>query len=324
MQVASSMMFHSDVPKRFWSDVVQTACYLINRVPTKILKNLSPFEVLNKNKPHIDHLRVFGCLCYCLVPGEQRSKLEAKSTKGMFIGYSVTQRGYKCYDPVTRRVMVSRDVKFVESRGYYEEKKWEDLEDLSQATPDKAATLRIVLEKLGINMSQVQEPRREEASKQAERTTPLDHERANGSESGEQEQNQEDSGYHDQDATQEVESTGGDEQEESTGENVTQSSEIEQEKSTSMEEQVQIETQTDEQVQPLRRSTRIKKDPSNWVNTRVYYNAQAVEHPSQAVCSFAEFPEEHCAFMISLDESYVPRTYEEAMMQEEWRDSVTD
>src|SRR5690606_27713775 len=168
------------------------------------------------------------------------------------------------------------------------------------------------------------EPRREEASKQAERITPLDHERGNGSESGDQEQNQEDSGYHDQDATQEVESTGGDEQEESTGENVTQSSGIEQEKSTSMEEQVQIETQTEEQVQPLRRSTRIKKDPSNWVNTRVYYNAQAVEHPSQAVCSFAEFPEEHCAFMISLDESYVPRTYEEAMMQEEWRDSVTD
>src|SRR5690606_24744027 len=62
MEVARSMMFHSNVPKRFWSDAVQTACYLINRVPTKILKNMSPFEVLNKNKPHIDHLRVFGCL----------------------------------------------------------------------------------------------------------------------------------------------------------------------------------------------------------------------------------------------------------------------
>src|SRR5690606_40151470 len=94
----------------------------------------------------------------------------------------------------------------------------------------------------------------------------------------------EDSDYHDQDATQE---------EESTGENLT--SGVEQEKSTSMEEQVQMETQTEEQVQPLRRSTRIRKDPSNWVNTRVYYNAQDVEHPSQAVCSFAEFTEEHCA-----------------------------
>ena len=70
MEVARSMMFHANVPKRFWSDAVQTACYLINRVPTKILKNLSPFEVLNKSKPVIDHLRVFGCVCYVMVPGQ--------------------------------------------------------------------------------------------------------------------------------------------------------------------------------------------------------------------------------------------------------------
>ena len=41
----------------------------------------------------------------------------------------------------------------------------------------------------------------------------------------------------------------------------------------------------------LRRSTRLRKDPSSWVNTRVYYNAQAVKHPTQAVCSFAKYPE---------------------------------
>ena len=56
----------------------------------------------------------------------------------------------------------------------------------------------------------------------------------------------------------------------------------------------------------------------------MYYNAQAVEHPSQAVCSFAEFQDEHTAFTVSLDESYIPRTYEEAMALKEWRDSVAD
>ena len=73
---------------------------------------------------------------------------------------------------------MSRDVKFVNSRGYYMEKKWEDLEDLSQAPSNKATTLRIVLEKLGINMSQNQETRRRAPSNQPEetkRTTPLDH-----------------------------------------------------------------------------------------------------------------------------------------------------
>src|SRR5690606_15418987 len=79
-----------------------------------------------------------------------------------------------------------------------------------------------------------------------------------------------------------------------------------------------------EEVVPLRRSTRRRKEPSNSVNPRVYFNAQAVEHPSQAVCTFAEFPEEHCTFMVSLDESFVPRTYEEAMEHDLWKESVGD
>ncbi|WZZ35048.1 hypothetical protein YC2023_018449 [Brassica napus] len=308
MEVARSIMFHMNVSKRFWSDAVQTACYLINRVPTRVLKKLSPFEVLNKTKPHIDHLRVFGCLCYVMIPGERRNKLEAKSTKAMFIGYSITQKGYKCYDPITRRVMVSREVKFVESKGYYEEKKWEDLEDLSRAPSEKATTLRVLLERLGIGLSQDQEPGRTGPSNQAGEaggTTPLDHERGNGSESGEQEHNQEDSGQHDQEETQEVENvaqSSGDEQGESTGtkESEAQSGGNEQGEPTGLREEAQENVQAEEQVETLRRSTRIRRDPSNWVNTRVYYNAQAVEHPSQAVCSFAEFPEEHYAFMVSL------------------------
>ncbi|KAL0796318.1 hypothetical protein Bca101_067695 [Brassica carinata] len=93
MEVARSMMFHTNVPKRFWGDAVVSACYLINRIPTKVLKDVSPFQVLNKTQPPINHLRVFGCVCYVLVPGEQRNKLDPKSIKAMFIGYSHTRKG---------------------------------------------------------------------------------------------------------------------------------------------------------------------------------------------------------------------------------------
>ncbi|XP_010480845.1 PREDICTED: uncharacterized protein LOC104759633 [Camelina sativa] len=137
MEVARSMMFHTRVPKRFWGDDVLAACYLINRTPTKILKDLSPFEVLTNDKPTFDHLRVFGCVCYVLRPGELRDKLDAKSTKAMFLGYSTTQKGYKCYEPTTRRVLVSRDVKFMETQGFYDEKNWDELRNLSD--PDTHA-----------------------------------------------------------------------------------------------------------------------------------------------------------------------------------------
>lgn len=75
------MMFHMNVPKSFWGDDVMSACYLINRIPTRVFHDLCPYEVLNKTKLSIDHLRVFGCMLFVLIPGEQRNKLEAKSTE---------------------------------------------------------------------------------------------------------------------------------------------------------------------------------------------------------------------------------------------------
>ncbi|WZZ64845.1 hypothetical protein YC2023_076215 [Brassica napus] len=308
MEVARSLMFQANVPKRFWSDAVSTACYLINRMPTRVLKDQAPFEVLNKRKPSLAYMKVFGCLCYVLVPGELRNKLEARSRKAMFIGYSTTQKGYKCYDPEARRVLVSRDVKFIEERGYYEEKNQEDLRDL---TSDKAGVLRIILEGLGIKMNQDQSTRSgrpEESSNEPSRaaqTPHLDHE--GGSEPETQENGQEGVGLSEE--GEEFNSGSHHQGEQDQGD--------EAQEPHIQDEPVQV------QEQPvLRRSTRLRKDPSTWVNTRVYYNAQAVEHPSQAVCSFAQYPEEHCAFMVNLDENYIPRSYEEAIMDKEWKESV--
>ena len=318
MEVARSMMFHTNVPKRFWGDAVLTACYLINRIPTRILQDLSPYEVLNKTRPTIDHMRVFGSLCFVLIPGEQRNKLEAKSTRAMFIGYSPHQKGYKCYAPETRRVLISRDVKFVESRGYHGEQSWDELKNLSQSASDRANNLRRVMESLGISMPEERVETEPEApthvptsSNEAMDTdseavsveTPhLDHEGGNQAE-----QQQESSAAHDQGVQEEQEH--GD-------------SAVDENQSSHDDEETSHGTDENHQVQPLRRSTRIRNPPSNWVNTRVYFNSQAVAHPIQAVCSLAQYPQEHQAFIGELDQEYIPRSYEEAMEHEEWRESV--
>src|SRR5690606_32824867 len=192
----------------------------------------------------------------------------------------------------------------MESRGYYDEKRWDELKDLSQST-DKATSLRLILEGLGINISQDQKKQddKKHEAEEASGQSNLDHEGGNETED-----------HSEGEETSETPNQGQTEGNESGEEIVNQSPSQEEE-----EREVQAE-----EVVPLRRSTRIRKDPSNWVNTRVYFNAQAVEHPSQAVCTFAEFPEEHCTFMVSLDESFVPRTYEEAMKHDLWKESVGD
>ncbi|KAG7556889.1 Reverse transcriptase RNA-dependent DNA polymerase [Arabidopsis suecica] len=305
MEVARSMMFHTNVPKRFWSDAVVLACYLINRIPTKILQDSSPFEVLNKNKPSINHLRVFGCVCFVLI-GEQRNKLEPKSVKGMFIGYSITQKGYKCYIPETKKVLVSRDVKFVESKGYYEDKNWEDIQDLTHSPSDRANNLRIILERLGVSNSQ--------GHTNSPNPNP------------EPTQQQETPQHEEEEHLQEEENIQANIQE-----NILEEGEIpsDHEEETTLSEEENLSTSdhnegstSQEAPIALRRSERLKFPPSNWKNTRVYYNSQAVAHPIQAVCTIAHFPEEHQVFLGQIDQHWIPQTYEEAIQHQVWRDAI--
>jgi hypothetical protein len=47
-----------------------------------------------------------------------RTKLDPKSLRCIFVGYSDTQKGYRCYSPTLRRYFVSSDVIFMESVPY--------------------------------------------------------------------------------------------------------------------------------------------------------------------------------------------------------------
>jgi hypothetical protein len=62
---------------------------------------------------------VFGSIAYVHIPKEKRRKLDAKAEKCIFVGYSDEQKGYKCYNPQTKRACMSRDVVFDESASWY-------------------------------------------------------------------------------------------------------------------------------------------------------------------------------------------------------------
>ena len=93
---------------------MDTACYLVNRSPSSALEDKTPQEVWTGKKPSLSHLRVFGCDAYVHVPKEKRTKLDSKSEKCIFIGYKDGLKGYKLWNPVTRKVVYSRDVVFRE------------------------------------------------------------------------------------------------------------------------------------------------------------------------------------------------------------------
>ncbi|RVW73427.1 Retrovirus-related Pol polyprotein from transposon TNT 1-94 [Vitis vinifera] len=124
LEVARSLMFSMNVPKLFWEQAVLTAAYLINRMPSRVLKFQTPCQTLLKSFPTTRLIstvppKIFGCFVFVHINQQHRSKLDPRSLKCIFLGYSSNQKGYKCYSPVTRKFYNSMDVTFFETQPYY-------------------------------------------------------------------------------------------------------------------------------------------------------------------------------------------------------------
>ncbi|XP_026398824.1 uncharacterized protein LOC113294654 [Papaver somniferum] len=114
LNVARSLRFQANLPIYFWGECALTATYLINRTPTPILNNKTPYEILFGNQPPYNQLKVFGCLCYVHDKGSNGYKFASRGRRCVFIGYPFGKKAWQVYDLDARRFLVSRDVKFCE------------------------------------------------------------------------------------------------------------------------------------------------------------------------------------------------------------------
>lgn len=102
------------MPLKFWDEAFVTATYLINRTPSKVIDYTTPLERLLHVKPNYAALRVFGCACWPNLRPYNTHKLSFRSKRCVFLGYSTLHKGFKCLDPSSGRVYISRDVTFDE------------------------------------------------------------------------------------------------------------------------------------------------------------------------------------------------------------------
>ena len=118
LEVARSLLFTSNVLTRFWEDVVLTACYLINQMPSHVLKFQTPLNCLYESYPdswyssNLD-FKIFCCTSFVHNLDPNRSKLDPHSYKCIFLRY------YRCYSPEKRKYFVSRDVTFFENQPFF-------------------------------------------------------------------------------------------------------------------------------------------------------------------------------------------------------------
>jgi hypothetical protein len=114
--MARSMMKSKGMPDRFWGEAVSTAIYLLNRAPTKSVVGMTPYEAWYGRKPSVDHLRIFGCVAHVKTVTGHTSKLADRSTPMVMIGYEADTKAYRAYNPVNKKLVVTRDVFFEEEK----------------------------------------------------------------------------------------------------------------------------------------------------------------------------------------------------------------
>ncbi|WVZ24171.1 hypothetical protein V8G54_002715 [Vigna mungo] len=119
------------LPHNLWGEAVVTAAYLLNRCPTKALKNTTPEEAWSGIKPSAKHLKIFGVVCHKHIPNERRKKLEDKSEIPILVGYH-SSGAYRLFNPRKKEIVISRDVLVDESTTY----DWKEAE-VAESSPRK-------------------------------------------------------------------------------------------------------------------------------------------------------------------------------------------
>ncbi len=91
--MAQCIFHNKGLIHNLWVKAIATATYLKNRSLSNYLEGVTLLEVWNGKKPNVCHLKVFGSIALVHKPKKLKSKLDSKTTQGLFMGYK--RKSYK-------------------------------------------------------------------------------------------------------------------------------------------------------------------------------------------------------------------------------------
>nr|GFA19441.1 retrovirus-related Pol polyprotein from transposon TNT 1-94 [Tanacetum cinerariifolium] len=114
VEAARTMLTFVNQSSFLWAEAIATACFTQNRSIIHKRFDTTPYELMNKRKPNIKFLCVFGCRCYLLNDYEDVGKLKEKGDIGVFVGYSKESVAFRIYNKRTCKIHESVNVNFHE------------------------------------------------------------------------------------------------------------------------------------------------------------------------------------------------------------------
>ncbi|KAK0597651.1 hypothetical protein LWI29_027264 [Acer saccharum] len=111
-----AMLRIAGLSNSFWAEAAKIACYVINRSPSIAIELKTPMEIWTGKPADYSNLHSLGCPVYVMYNAQERTKLDPKSRRCIFLGYADGVKGYRLWDPTAHKVVISRDVIFVEDQ----------------------------------------------------------------------------------------------------------------------------------------------------------------------------------------------------------------
>ena len=88
--IVRALLLSAKVPTPFWGKATLHAIHAINRIPSIVIHNQTPYEHLFGSPPDYHHLLSFGSTCFVLLQPHEHNKIEPRSRLYCFLGYGET------------------------------------------------------------------------------------------------------------------------------------------------------------------------------------------------------------------------------------------
>jgi len=112
LNITRALIFQSNLSKLVWNFAVSHAVFLLNRLPSKVLHNKSPYDILYDFSPNLTFIKVFGFEVFASTLTHNRTKLDPRVRRCVYLGHRWGIKGSLLYDIHTREFFLSINVSF--------------------------------------------------------------------------------------------------------------------------------------------------------------------------------------------------------------------
>jgi hypothetical protein len=118
MEIVRCLLLDGNLLGRLWDEAARAACVIMNIRSSKCNPYRTLEELFSRIKPDMSKLRIFGSPIFVHKTKPSRGKLDYGSRKCVHLSYDDKNKGYRCFDPTTKTVIVSKDVHFLEEERF--------------------------------------------------------------------------------------------------------------------------------------------------------------------------------------------------------------